>query len=595
MCGLIGAVIPDWSPDRLRHFCQEGLDTLAHRGPDGAGVTGDDGWILGHRRLSIIDLASGGQPMTNKKHNVSITFNGEIVNYRQLRRELIGYGLDFKTESDTEVVLNAYIVWGSDCLSHFDGMYAFAIYSEKTNTLFCARDPLGIKPLFTTQIDGGVAFASEIRALYAGGEINFRPADQNFVEFLVYGDVSGSGTLHKGIDELPAGHCAHFHDETWTVERFWYPSSSAAIANRSESVLVGELSERIETTVKNWTVSDVPIAAFLSGGVDSGLVSTFAASQLMDLTLLTAYFPEYDYPDERRLAAMVAEQTQSTHIEMAVHSDAIGESLTELVEVFGDPLHDSNSMTYMFLCRALREASDAKVVLTGDGADELFAGYVRHHQIATAYTQSPDPELIMLAKNKIAFERLQLFCSDLEIVNQTREEAARGLRSSDPLGKVLEMDQLFFLPAYLRRQDHIAMQFGLEARPPFLDHHLVEYINALPTKSFYRYRDGVHWRKYLLRCVAERHLPKRLVWNPVEVQFSLPADRMFDEGGPLRSLALDLLTKDAKLGNWYVPAGMLELLDRHDSTTQATNHTNTLFRLLTLEIWLRSMSGASAS
>ena len=139
------------------------------------------------------------------------------------------------------------------------------------------------------------------------------------------------------------------------------------------------------------------------------------------------------------------------------------------------------------------------------------------------------------------------------------------------------------------------MQFGLEARPPFLDHHLVEYVNALPTKSFYRYRDGIQWRKYLLRRVAERHLPQRIAWNPVEVQFSLPADRMFDEGGPLRSLALDLLTKDAKLGNWYVPAGMLELLHRHDSTTQATNHTNTLFRLLTLEIWLRSMSGAAIS
>ncbi len=471
-------------------------------------------------------------------------------------------------------------------------MYAFGIVDEWSERLFIARDPLGIKPLYYKNIDNGIVFASEIRALYASGDVRFTPAWENFNEFLIFGSVAGEQTLHEDICELPGGHWATWRRNEWDMQRFWYP------IREQESELGGtdspslELAVEVKSAIQNWTVSDVGIGAFLSGGLDSGVVAATAADYIDGLRTFTISMPNYDVADERQAAALVAKQIGSEHANVVAGLEYknTATTLAQLSHSLDNPLHDSNSLTLHMLCDAVRQESDLRVLLTGDGADELFAGYERHTEIAEAYRLNSNPEIINLANNWMTIDRMKLFSESHEIMNTTRIELAHNLRGDTALRKVLEFDQLCFLPPYLSRMDNISMNFGMEIRPALLDHKLVEYVNTIGSECLVQKTDAGNITKYPLRQVASQLLPNNIAWNKKKVQFSLPSAQMFDPGGPLYTLALEVLNKDCSLEHIYDSTGVRGLLQTHGSRSKSLDHSNTLFRLLALELWLESMT-----
>ncbi len=591
MCGIVGVVVPHWKLERRRLFCTTAMEAMKDRGPDGKGYLDGACWSFGHRRLSIIDVPGGQQPMSDGSGRYTIVFNGEITNYRTLRTCLQQAGHSFNTVSDTEVILRAYMEWGNRCVYELEGMYAFAIIDGWSETLFIARDPLGIKPLYYKFIDDGIAFASEIGALYASDEIKFEPAWENVNEFLIFGSVAGEQTLHKGIYELPGGHWARWQREKWDIHRYWYPIDEEHPELEETDSARTELAFEIEKAIQNWTVSDVGIGVFLSGGLDSGVVAAVAANHIQGLRSFTISMPDYDVADERRVATLVAKRIRSEHVNVVVGIEYqnTANTLTELANSQDHPLHDSNSLTLHMLCYAVRQESDLRVILTGDGADELFAGYGRHTEIAESYRLSGNPEVINLANNWMTINRMKLFAESDYIANTTRLDLVHGLRGNTALRKVLEFDQLCFLPPYLRRMDCISMGFGMEMRPALLDHKLVEYANAIASDQLVLKAEVGDITKYPLRQVANQLLPKKVVWNRHKIQFSLPSAQMFDPSGPLHTLASEMLNNGCQLEHIYDPAGIRELLQSHSSQSVSSDHSNTLFRLLALELWLNSM------
>jgi asparagine synthase (glutamine-hydrolysing) len=591
MCGIVGVVVPHWKLERRRLFCTTAMEALKARGPDGKGYLDGACWSFGHRRLSIIDVPGGQQPMSDGSGRYTIVFNGEITNYQIVRTHLRQAGHYFNTASDTEVVLRAFMEWGERCVYELEGMYAFAIIDELSESLFIARDPLGIKPLYYKFIEDGIVFASEIRALYASGEVKFEPAWENINEFLIFGSVAGEQTLHKDIYELPGGHWARWQRDKWDMQRFWYPIREENTELGDTDAACTELAVEVERAIQNWTVSDVGLGVFLSGGLDSGVVAAVAANHIQGLRSFTISMPNYDVADERQVATLVAKRIGSEHTNVVVGLEYqnTANTLTELANLQDHPLHDSNSLTLYMLCYAVRQKSDLRVILTGDGADELFAGYRRHAEIAESYRLSRNPEIINLANNWMTIERMKLFAESDKIANTTRLDLAHALRGDTALRKVLEFDQLCFLPPYLRRMDCISMGFGMEMRPALLDHKLVEYANAIASDQLVGKADEGNITKYPLRQVASQLLPSNVAWNKKKVQFSLPSSQMFDRGGPLHTLARETFSDGCFLEHIYDPIGIRELLQSHSSQSESSDHSNTLFRLLALELWLDSM------
>lgn len=592
MCGIVGVVAPGWDRTRRYELCNRAMISLAHRGPDGNGLIEGKTWTLGHQRLAIIDIVGGYQPRSDATGRFSIVFNGEITNHIDLRKVLEGLGHEFSSTSDTEVLLEAYLEWGVDCLKWLNGMYAVAIVDSWTGDLFLGRDPLGIKPLYFSQYDGSIIFASEIRAFYASGDIQFTPAWEHVNEFVIFGSVAGSPTLHAQIDELPGGHWALWSGGRLDIERFWYPVAEDGSRNLIGDSAVSELSVEVERAILEWTVSDVDIGIFLSGGIDSGLVATVASQTVERLSSFTAWIPGYAVPDERIRSRNISETINSTHMDVSCVFDYrnAADILGSVVDSNDAPAHDSNSLTYYLLCETVRQESDIKVILTGDGSDECFAGYARHNEIASRFSRHGDPNIIQLGNNWLTVDRMSLFAETTEVYNSTRENIVTSLRNDNPLHMVLEYDQLCFLPPYLRRMDHIAMEFGIETRPPLLDHRLVELTHLIPSGMLTKLVSDNEFSKYIFRQVSESWLPSEIVWKPEKFQFALPVSRMFDVGGCLHNLVRDILGSNCILSQIYRPQGIQELLRKHYSGQNGCDHSNTLFRLLNLEIWLQAMT-----
>ncbi|HEY9164074.1 MAG TPA: asparagine synthetase B family protein, partial [Magnetovibrio sp.] len=401
---------------------------------------------------------------------------------------------------------------------------------------------------------------------------------------------AGRSTVHDKIFELPAGHAALFKNGALQVHRYWYPASGEFRNDLSLEDATDQLDSLICETMREWTISDVPVGALVSGGLDSTLVSYLSARDLDRLDMFTVFFPDHSAEvDERHLAVLAAKAAQREHIEVPFYDNYIPGNLERLIAHFDEPLQDTNSLTFMGLSEYIQQNSDVKAVITGEGSDEMFGGYQRHRIIADEYEKTGDPSVLMYAMNKVALPRLELFAETTAFDNPERLAIVENLISKDAVGMGLELDQICFLPGYLQRVDQIGMMFGLEMRPPLLDHRLVRFANALPKRlRMHQEPDGHHWHKYLVRKVAERYMPDKIVWNREKYQFMIPAARMLYDG-PLRTMFLDLFTQDCELSSHYDIKGILKLLDMHRPITEGgDDHSNTLGRLLSMEIWLRA-------
>ncbi len=604
-------------------------DTLAHRGPDGAGVWTDHGVGLGHRRLSIIDLEGSPQPMHSSDRQAVIVFNGEIYNFRQLRRELEQHGAKFRTSGDTEVILAAWQRWGVDCLERLDGMFAFALYDLEKRQLFIARDRFGVKPLFLSQLsDGSFVFASELKGLLAHPLLRRRLNPQALDAFLTWGYVPDTHSILNGVEKLPAGHFMLLEQGKPVPQpRRWWDISFEERAHGSEEDLSAELVHLMREAVQSRMVSDVPLGAFLSGGVDSSSVVAMMSEASADPVRTCSIGFDVAAHDETGYAEQVAKAFNTDHEARTVSADDFG-AIDRLAGMFDEPFADASALPTWRVCQLAREK--VTVALSGDGADESFAGYRRqvfHHneeRLRSAVPQvireplfgtlgrlwpkadwAPRPlraktTLLALSENGEAGyarglsvtspeARTSLYSAKLasNIAGfRAEDELIRIMRNSPArsgLDKAQYADLTFWLPGdILTKVDRTSMAVSLEAREPLLDHRLVEFAARLPEGM--RVRGGTG--KFLLKKCMERYLSRDILYRPKQ-GFVTPIAEWLR--GPLQNRATALATDSAIAQSGWFDRNSLTALAR-DHIGGKSDNSRTLWQLLMLEKSIAQLS-----
>lgn len=586
---------------------------IHHRGPDDGGLHHDERALLGMRRLSIIDVEGGHQPIYGADGAVCLVFNGEIYNFRELRAELEAAGYDFRTQGDGEVILQAYLRDGERCFARLDGMFAIALWDLRTQTLLLARDRFGEKPLYYTHNQGRLLFGSELKSLLQSPDCPREVNPAALGAYLSYGYVPCPLTIFHDVHKLPPAHWLRYRNGQVTLERYWRPSLSPKL-KLDEAEAEEALAEHLERAVASRLVSDVSFGAFLSGGLDSSTVVALMARQLSQpVKTFTIGFREAAY-SELDDARLVASHLGTEHHELVVEPDAVA-LLHDLVWHFDEPFADSSAVPTFLVSQLARR--HVKMVLTGDGGDELFGGYDRYLRLlelerlgplrlpaAVALRMAgalmPDPRGGRLAR---VGERLHLPFAEryLSGVALTRPDVARALHANSGgashyrlplldapgadlgagdsvLDRAVAIDLQSYLPDdILVKLDRMAMANSLEGRAPFLEPGLAGFALRLPEKL--RVRDGRG--KHLLRRVAERWLPPSVLSKPKQ-GFAIPLDDWFR--GPLSGLAADTFASRAFRERGLInPATAAGLLAEH--ATGRTDRSETLWQVLCLELW----------
>ncbi len=631
MCGICGFVglEDDGLLDRM-------TASLTHRGPDDSGYFREGDVGLGHRRLSIIDVATGHQPIYSQDESKVIIYNGEIFNFQALREELLRAGHKFRTQSDTEVILHLYEEHGPDCLKKLNGQFAIAIYDRKRRSLFLARDRLGIKPLYyTAQPDGSLLFASELKAILRHS--GFQPTINHAAvhDYLALRYVPGPGGMFNELQKLPAGHYAEFENGKLALHRYWEPELFSGPFSDSEQQYIEGFAERFERSVQRRLLSEVPVGAYLSGGLDSSVIVAAFSRLVTDPVRTFSVGFDYEH-DELAQAAATAERLGCRHTEINCRAEDIS-LLPQVVHHLDEPVGDAIVIPMFQLAR---EASkQVKVVLTGEGADEVLGGYlfhrallmgnklakvlprvVRDHLLAGAVSLTPD-RLINFAfdypaalgkrgKQKVVdFIRLlgparlpdayrhlislfderdtaELYTDEFRaaLAGSSAPSAAPISRTTAPyLNKIIDLQFDHWLPDdILMKQDKMSMASSIEGRVPFLDHELVEYVLRVPPQL--KIRSGVS--KYLLRKYAEGVLPRE-VTSRRKQPFYVPLEHYF-EHPDFQDLLRDTLSEKSVRERGIVrPEAVAKLLASMDRGEFL--YVKQVFSLVVLELWFRIM------
>ena len=624
MCGIAGFVARDAALN-FSSCLREMADVIAHRGPDDEGfyqTTASEGGFqigLAHRRLSIIDLASGHQPIGNEDGSIQIVFNGEIYNFEALRDELIAQGHHFVTASDTETIVHAYEEYGDACVEKFRGMFAFAIWDSRRERLLLARDRFGKKPLFLAEHDGQLLFGSEIKSLLAFPGMRAQ-VDQDAVwDYLAYRYVPGPATLFAGIRKLAPGSVAVWEKGRLSERRYYSPPDQMPWAAQAlPDDPVGRFLALLDESVKIRMISDVPFGAFLSGGIDSSaVVGLMARHASQPVKTFSVGFDESQY-SELAYAATIAKQFATDHHELTVSQDHLMDELPALVRFRDAPVAEPSDIPIYLLSKEARKS--VKMVLTGEGSDEFLGGYPKHvfEAYAQGYQLLPGllrhglieplihalPYRFRRAKTAIVNlglddreERMARWFGALSDRERNDLAAFRPSRThsgatpfdtpagNSALRKILYFDQTSWLPDnLLERGDRMTMAASLEARMPFMDHELAAYVSSLPD----HYRVRGRQTKWILREAMKRLLPAEILERP-KVGFRVPVNEWFR--GPMRDYLYDHLTgADSLTAHYYRPEALQRLLAEHVNGRQ--NHEKLLWMLLNLEVWQRQYLGA---
>jgi asparagine synthase (glutamine-hydrolysing) len=619
MCGIAGYLA---TADRLDlgRSLRAMAATLVHRGPDEEGyfevATRDGGRVgLAHRRLSIIDLASGHQPMSNEDGTVQIVFNGEIYNFARLREELVARGHAFTTRSDTETIVHAYEEWGPECVRRFRGMFAFAIWDAGRERLFLARDRYGKKPLFLYQADGVLLFASEIKAILAFPGVSPRVDVGALWDYLAYRYVPAPATLFANVRKLMPGSYLTCERGSMTEIGYFVPADGRSPSRETTTAdPAGEFLRQLDEAVRIRMISDVPFGAFLSGGLDSSsVVALMSRHSSEPVKTFSVGFAESAY-SELAFARTVAQQFNTEHHELTVSQQHLIEHLPALVRFRDAPVAEPSDIPIYLLAREARRT--VKMVLTGEGADEFLAGYPKHvlERYVGAYQLVPAAVrhglLEPLARSlPYGFRRVKTAVVNLGLADpeerfprwfgalssaERREltvlqapaspcHPARGLAAGDgntALRAILYFDQTSWLPDnLLERGDRMTMAASLEARMPFLDHELAAFVSRLADE----WRLHGRTTKRILREAMRRVLPLAILERP-KVGFRVPVNEWF-HGGMLGYLTECLTGSASRTREYYRPTVLKRYLDEHAAGRQ--NHEKLLWSLLSLEIWHR--------
>lgn len=616
MCGLVG--IASASPSSDRTWLRSARDTLIHRGPDDAGEWwSQDGRVgLAHRRLSIIDLSPGGhQPMHMEACGLTVIFNGEIYNFRDLRTDLEQRGYKFRSHSDTEVLLAAYDAWGTECLARLNGMFAFAVYSAHAQTLFLARDRVGEKPLFYRLSNGTLHFASELKALMADRSLPRCIDSQALDCYLAMGFVPSDRCILQGFNKLPPAHALIFDLTEGTARRWQYwhmPEADGQSVNgvSGEAQLLDELETLLEDAVARQMVADVPVGVMLSGGVDSSLVTAMAVRHSSKVCTFTIGFPGHGALDESDYARLIARHFGTTHTEL-VAEPSTADLIPLLAGQFDEPMVDSSMIPTYMVSKLVRQ--HCTVALGGDGGDELFGGYGHYSRLLWMQRHCgriPHSlrQLLALAAERVlpvglkGRNWLQGFDVDLrqglpliascfdattrrKLLSQYASHAivAETIRSSrvpseaDLLQRATRMDFTDYLAEdILVKVDRASMLNSLEARAPFLDYRLIEFaFGKVPTHL----KATPQEKKILLKRLAKRVLPTEFDRHRKQ-GFSIPLAHWL-KAGPFRELFWDVLSDPECLFDRRTVRSLMKGQDRGCSNGER------LFALVQFELWRR--------
>jgi asparagine synthase (glutamine-hydrolysing) len=551
MCGIAGLLYADPSRPCGADIVTAMRDIASYRGPDDAGIYVDGPVGLGHRRLSIIDLGGGHQPMANPERKLWIIYNGEVYNFRELRAELTAQGYTFRNNSDTEVILQLYAAKGERCVESLNGMFAFAIWDADRRSLFLARDRMGVKPLYYAETSDAFVFGSEIKSLFASGLVSPDCREEAISEYLLFRQVAGSDTLFRGVKSLPPGCTMTVRAGTTRITRYWSPRPAADRPPITFRDATEELAALLEDSVRMRLISDVPVGTFCSGGVDSSLVTALAARLKSDaVNTFSVGFDEEDF-DESAYALMVSRRYGTIHHQLRVGNAQFSELFPKMVWHNDEPLDFPNSVHIFALSELAKR--HVTVVLTGEGSDELFAGYPRYRipDLARSYRFVPAPVRRSLASivRDHRVQKLAWYASatadDTLLYNSSylRPDAVKqayprmngytlayrhaclggqaGL-GLDSVGRLSLLDQETFLVSILHRQDKMSMAASIESRVPFMDYRIVEFANRLPTAHKVRGRAG----KALVKEIARAVLPTAIV-DRRKSGFGVPLSRWF--------------------------------------------------------------------
>ncbi|HEX4468305.1 MAG TPA: asparagine synthase (glutamine-hydrolyzing) [Gemmatimonadaceae bacterium] len=630
MCGICGIAFSSESGRRVERAALERMtDVLLHRGPDDCGVFLDANVGLGHRRLSIVDVAGGHQPMLSDDEHLSIVYNGEVYNHPVLRAQLEAMGYRYRTRCDTETVLHLYAAHGFDSPRHLRGMFAFAIWDRRRRELFLVRDRFGVKPLYYVLTpDGSLYFASEIKALLAARAVTPRLNVGALPDYLANHAPSGEETLFEGVRRLPAGCTLRWRDGTITIEQYWdlrgaFDSCAPAAPDRE---IIDEFASRFKEAVRLRLMADVPLGVFLSGGIDSAAI-TATMSELVDAPVKTFSVALAEREaNELRYARMVAERFRTDHHEVVVSPKEFFDVLGQLVWQEDEPIAHPSSIALYFVSRLAAE--HVKVVLTGEGSDEMLAGYGRYRTtiynlaLGRLYERlAPRPirravqaSIGGLAKKfetgrkfkrtalylpadvtSLYFDNFAVFSRDWqetmfrpglrERIAADRwnpyaihHELFNSVGRASLLTRLLYVDVKTYLHELLMKQDQMSMAASIESRVPFLDHPLAEFAASMPDRL------KLHgWTtKYVLRQAMRGTLPPTILKRR-KMGFPVPIGRWLC--GPYRWLIDEyVLGERAIARDLFEPEAVRRLVAAHLS---GENHSEHLWSLINLEMWQR--------
>ena len=624
MCGIAGVI--KYNHGDIGACIKAMRDTFPYRGPDDKGVWIHPGRMvaLGHRRLSILDpTMAGHQPMHDEESGLTIVFNGEIYNYLEIREDLRSKGCHFTTGTDTEVILKAFAQWGQDCLQHFNGMFAFAIWQEKEQRLFITRDRLGIKPFYYFENRQGFYFASEIKAIRAVLRASLDVQDELIDAYMSFGYVPGEDTLLKGVKRLLPGHFM-FKDvgngESGSPRKYWDLHFSDNM-DRGEGYYLDTAKSLLDSAIDLRLRSDVPLGIFLSGGLDSSAVVGLLAPRVSEP--LKTFSVAYDFGsqfNETPYARKVAQKFNTDHHEIFITPDDFRDFIPQFIHLMDEPVTESAAISLYFVSKLAKE--QVTVVLSGEGSDEIFAGYdlYRYMAVLEKYFKINGKgitrllaslgEILFPSGNKLA-KYLTLGALPLEqrykgistyeerykkrLYNDAfggacRSQKNHALKSfleglfehtanNDVLSRMLYFDtKTWLVDDLLIKADRMSMAASLELRVPFLDYRLVEFAAAMPAK--YKVRNGQG--KYILKKMMEDVLPKEIIYRK-KMGFPTPLKMMFE--GELYGYAQDiLLSLSAKILSFFSRESIEEIL--HEHKNKKMDHHRLIWQLIVLEQWL---------
>ncbi|MBU3917552.1 asparagine synthase (glutamine-hydrolyzing) [bacterium] len=616
MCGIVGIISKN--PQTQRDWLSAGSDAMMHRGPDDSGEWwAEDGRVgLAHRRLSIIDLSSAGhQPMVDPSGTLIIVFNGEIYNFTELREELSAKGVNFRSHSDTEVILAAYSEWGMDCLSRLNGMFAFALYDARCRKIFLARDRVGEKPLFYHYANGTLRFASELKGLMADQTLERRIDCESLDCYLALGYVPGDRCILSGYNKLPAAHAMQFDLETCNFEiwQYWEPPELNMVSTSgqmNETLLLNELEILLEDAVRRQLVADVPVGVLLSGGVDSSLVTAMAVRASNKVKTFTISFPGHGSLDETEHARLISRHFNTEHVELEAQP-ATADLLPLLARQFDEPIVDSSMIPTFLVSRLVRQY--CTVALGGDGGDELFGGYMHHSRLQWMKSRlGPIPRPLRQAlaiaaeyflpvglkgrnwlqglgvdlKNGLpqiasyfdATTRKKLMAHDVKL--PLVAEALRGLRvpnNPDLLQRATRMDFVNYLTEdILVKVDRASMLNSLEVRAPLLDFRLIEFaFGKVPSHL----KATAYDKKILLKRLTTRVLPPEFDRQRKQ-GFSIPLSEWL-KAGAFHELFNDVLLDARSIFDQHTVRDLLK------GQSHGRSNGERLFALVLFELWRR--------